>query len=226
MHGSVVQRNSAICALVLASAVCLAGPAGAFEFPGPGDPEGFVARLLLNEVPFPGERGYRSEEDSKAAMEQVAWVLLSRLSHIPPGYSQAEVASVRTRNLLDIITAGGARGQVDGFYRDRQDRLRTVPRVEERLRYLRSIADQGEPGRFARLLAHGRDLARWALRGSGLAEDRFRTLRRIRERAVTGRAYSWMTDQHYYHPGGAFVAIPDGEKGSLGGNRFFTLRQP
>jgi hypothetical protein len=27
-----------------------------------------VALLLINEVPFPGERGYLSEEDTKAAM--------------------------------------------------------------------------------------------------------------------------------------------------------------
>jgi hypothetical protein len=42
---------------------------------------------------------------------------------------------------------------------------------------------------------------------------------------VTGRAYSWMTDRGCYNPGGNFVRIPDAEQGSLGGNRFFTLRK-
>ena len=41
---------------------------------------------------------------------------------------------------------------------------------------------------------------------------------------VTGRAYSWMTNTGY-KPGGNFVAIPDANEGSLGGNRFFTLRK-
>jgi hypothetical protein len=34
-----------------------------------------------------------------------------------------------------------------------------------------------------------------------------------------------MTDKDYYRPGGNFVTIPDAEDGSLGGNRFFTLRK-
>jgi len=42
---------------------------------------------------------------------------------------------------------------------------------------------------------------------------------------VTGRAYSWMTDVDSYHPGGNFVSIPSTDDGSLGGNRFFTLRK-
>jgi len=43
--------------------------------------------------------------------------------------------------------------------------------------------------------------------------------------AVTGRAYSWMTDRDIYNPGGNFVTIPDSQNGSVGGNRFFTLRK-
>jgi hypothetical protein len=55
--------------------------------------------------------------------------------------------------------------------------------------------------------------------------DRFATLYLVQQIAVTGRAYSWMTDKDYYRPGGNFVTIPDAEDGSLGGNRFFTLRK-
>jgi hypothetical protein len=34
-----------------------------------------------------------------------------------------------------------------------------------------------------------------------------------------------MTDRDCYKPGGNFVAIPDVDGGSPGGNRFFTLRK-
>jgi hypothetical protein len=46
------------------------------------DTRGYVARLLINEVPFPGERGWESEADSKDAMRQVLFVLDARLNHI------------------------------------------------------------------------------------------------------------------------------------------------
>ena len=49
--------------------------------------------------------------------------------------------------------------------------------------------------------------------------------RSVNQIAVTGRAYSWMTGQDYYNPGGNFVRIPDAQQGLLGGNRFFTLRK-
>jgi hypothetical protein len=34
-----------------------------------------------------------------------------------------------------------------------------------------------------------------------------------------------MTDEPQYNPGGNFLRIPDEQEGSLGGNRFFTLRK-
>jgi hypothetical protein len=34
-----------------------------------------------------------------------------------------------------------------------------------------------------------------------------------------------MTDVDSYHPGGNFVSIPNADDGSMGGNRFFTLRK-
>ena len=67
------------------------------ELDSPDTPAGYVALLLINEVPFPGERSYISEENSKAAMLSVLWVLHCRLSLIPPGYSQKEVAAVEAR---------------------------------------------------------------------------------------------------------------------------------
>lgn len=214
--------------VIFAGALCLpaAGPAPAgVELPPPGEPAGYIARLLINEVPFPGERGYVSEADTRAAMLAVLWVVESRLKHVPGGYTQPEVASVNAENAIEVITAGGERGQCDGFYRDGSGRPVFSPRVGERIDNLLRIAGQGEPGRFARLLTYGRDLAAAYVRG-GIAEaDRFAGLKRIGNLPVTGRGYAWMSDRDYYDPGGRFVRIPNADGGVLGGNRFFTLER-
>ena len=185
---------------------------------------GYIARLLLNETPFPGERGWVSETDSKAAMLAILWVLHGRIHHIPEGYRQEHIASVRTGDILDVITVGGERGQCDGFYRDKRGRCMAVPRVHERIDYLLGIANKGKPGRFALLINYAQGLAR-AYESGGITEaDRFATLHRVGSVPVTGRAYSWMADADTYHSGGNFVRIPDQHGGRLGGNRFYTLR--
>lgn len=184
---------------------------------------GYVARLLINEAPFPGERGYLSEDDTKAAMLSILWVLHSRMHHVPEGYKQEEVAAIRSKNILDVITA---KGQCEGFFRDAAGNLATAPRVEQRIAYLLKIANGGgKPGRFASLLNHGQGLASSYMKDGIQGADRFAGVNRVGPIAVTGRAYSWMTDQDYYNPGGNFVTIPDALQGSLGGNRFFTLRK-
>src|SRR5436853_1274273 len=58
-------------------------------------PAGYLARLLINEVPFPGERAYISETESQGSMLQILWVLHGRLRLIPPGYRQEHLAGVR-----------------------------------------------------------------------------------------------------------------------------------
>ena len=88
-------------------------PAANVELDSPSTPAGYLSLLLINEAPFPGERGFRSEEDSKAAMLAVLWVLHCRASAIPAGYTQKQVASVDSRSVLDVITAGGIKGQGD-----------------------------------------------------------------------------------------------------------------
>ena len=186
---------------------------------------GYVARLLLNEASFPGERGWISEDDSKAAMLAVLWVCHGRIHYIPSGYLQQHIATVRTNDIINIITAGGKHGQVDGFYRDTFGRFRSVPRVQGRLDYLLQIASKGRPGKFARLINYAQGLAD-AYFAWGMSEaDRFAGLTVIARIPVTGRAYSWMTDMGYYSPGGNFVRITDDLDGYLGGNRFFTLRR-
>ncbi len=190
-----------------------------------GTHEGFLARLLVNEVPFPGERAYRSEADTRRGMEAIINVLHARRRIVPSPYRQVEVAAVTSDDVFDIITAGGVRGQVDGFFRDRQGRLTTTARVEERWQLLQHIAARGGSGRFSALLAHAHHLARAYLESGATPPDRFRDLRVIDGIRVTGRAYSWMTDINNFHPGGSFVRIPDALGGSLGGNRFFTLRR-
>lgn len=199
-------------------------PAGV-ELPPSGDPAGYIARLLINEVPFPGEQGYVSEANSRSAMLAVLWVVESRLRHTPGGYTPGEVSAEGAENAIDIITAGGEKGQCDGFYRDRSGQAVFSDRVGDRIDNLLRIAGSGSPGRFARLLTYGRDLAAAYVRGGIEEADRFAGLTRVGEVAVTGRAYSWMADRDYYNPGGQFIRIPNADSGVLGGNRFFTLER-
>ncbi len=188
-------------------------------------PAGYVALLLINEAPFPGERGYVSESDSKACMLCVLWVLHCRLTAIPPGYTQKQVAAVEGRDIIDIMTAGGVKGQVDGFYRAADGRPAAVPRVHERVNYLVGIANRGEPGKMARLLLYARDLARAYFKAGPAGQDCFAELRKIGPKAVTGRGYAWMTDARGFDPGGSFVRVPDEDKGAQGGNRFYNLER-
>lgn len=184
----------------------------------------YLALLLVNETPFPGERGWISEADTKAAMLAILWVLHGRIHCVPEGYTQSQIAAVRTKDIIDVITAGGVHGQCDGFYRDDAGRFVAVGRVHERAAHLELIAGQGEPGRFARLLEYARGLASSYSASGPDGADRFAGVSRIEGTDVTGRAYSWMTDTNSYAPGGNFVRIPDAQSGAVGGNRFFTLR--
>ena len=195
------------------------------ELDSPDTPAGYVALLLINEVPFPGERSYVSEENSKAAMLSVLWVLHCRLSLIPPGYRQKEVAAVEARSVIDVMTAGGVKGQVDGFYRGPDGRPTAVPRVHDRVAYLSNLANRGQPGKMARLLLYARDTARQYMQAGPTGRDLFVELRRIGSKPVTGRGYAWMTDIRGCDPGGSFVKIPDDRQGTLGGNRFYTLER-
>jgi len=186
---------------------------------------GYLARLLLNEAPFPGERGWTSEADTKAAMLSILYVLDARMHHIPPGYRQVQIAAVRSQDIIDIITVGGEKGQCDGFYKDAAGKPKAVARVHERIAYLSNIGNKGSPGRFAKLLNYGQGLAEAYVKGGLEEADRFAGLQRVGSTPVTGRAYSWMTDRDCYNPGGNFIKIPNQHDGSLGGNRFFTLKE-
>src|SRR5687768_6982533 len=212
---------------LLATTVLLLAPPTHAEvtLPPMSSVEGYVCRLLVNEVPFPGERSYTSEADTMLAMEGLLRVLDARLKHIPPGYTQQQIAAVRTGNVIDIITAGGVKGQFDGFYRDASGTPVMVPRITQRIDNLLEIAGRGEPGKFARLLEHAAALARNYTSGTLSFRDPHKDVRVVNGVAATGRAYSWMTDEPQYNPGGNFLRIPDGQSGSLGGNRFFTLRK-
>lgn len=195
------------------------------ELPPADTLQGYVALLLVNETPFPGERGWVSEEDTKAGMLAILWVLHSRLVYVPPGYRQEQIASEKCADIVAVITAGGEKGQCDGFYRDSSGKFVAVRRVHERVEYLEQCAGRGKPGKFARLLAYAEGLAVAYVQGGMAGADRFAGITCVEDTAVTGRAYSWMTDRDGYHPGGNFVRIPDDESGSLGGNRFFTLKK-
>jgi hypothetical protein len=186
-------------------------------------PQGYLARLLVNEVPFPGERFWVSEEDSSSAQFAILWVLRNRLRHIPRGYTQRQVAAVTTDDVVDLLTAGGVHGQVEGFYRGPDGRPTMTSHVTERLAHLLAVANRGTPGKFARLLNHAQQLADGFV--ANAPADRFAALRELDGVAVTGSAYGWMTDRDIFRPGGNFVRIGDRWRGGMGGNRFFTLRQ-
>lgn len=203
---------------------CMHAHAGVVLKPA-SDSSGYLARLLINEAAFPGERGFVSVKDSKSAMLAVLWVLHARRDHIPSGYTQKRIAAVRSDDIIDLITAGGIRGQCDGFYRDTQGHPTMVPRVEARVKRLVRIANTGAPGRFAELLQYAQSLTIAYMNGGIHEADRFASLSRIANMPVTGRAFSWMAGQDTYHPGGNFVRIPNEYSGLLGGNRFFTLRK-
>ena len=196
------------------------------ELDRPDTTSGYLARLLINETPFPGERAYESEADSRVTMLQILWVLHSRIHLIPKGYQQAQVAGVQSKDIIDVITGTGGRRQCEGFYRNAAGRFVTAPRVEERIANLLGIANRGsKPGRFAALLNYAQGLARAYVKEGIAGADCYAGLTRVGVVVVTGRAYSWMTDVDSYHPGGNFVSIPSTENGELGGNRFFTLRK-
>jgi len=124
-----------------------------------------------------------------------------------------------------VITVGGEKGQCDGFYRNDAGQFAAVSRVYERINYLTKIANDGKPGKFARLINYAQGLADAYIKGGLKEADRFASLDEVNRIPVTGRAYSWMTDRDYYNPGGNFMKIPDADEGSLGGNRFFTLKK-
>lgn len=206
--------------------LCCAANAGAADFARlepATSAAGYLARLLANESPFPGERGFVSEADTKATMLSILWVLHARMNHVPPGYQQEEIAAIRSQNVIDVITA---KNQCEGFSKDAAGKPVAAPRVEARIQNLLKIANSGDkPGRFANLLNFVQGLASAYLAGGVPGADRFAGLAVVNQVAVTGRAYSWMTGMDYYNPGGNFVTIPDAQQGLLGGNRFFTLRK-
>jgi hypothetical protein len=216
-----------MCVLLLITAAGAAQTSSPFvQLDRPDTSSGYLARLLINEVPFPSERAYESEADTKSAMFEILWVLHSRIHLIPKGYTQQQVAGVRSPDIIDVITGTGGRRQCEGFYRNAAGQFVTAPRVEERLNYLLKIANSGgKPGRFAALLNYAQGLARAYVKDGIEGADRYAGLKQVGPVVVTGHAYSWMTDVDSYHPGGNFVSIPSTQDGSLGGNRFFTLRK-
>jgi len=197
----------------------------AVTLPAATNTAGYVCRLLINEVPFPGERGYRSEADTKTAMEALLFVLDGRLRRVPAPYRQAQVAATTAKDILDVITAGGVHGQFDGFYRDARGQPAMVSRVGARIDNLVRIAGQGQPGKFAHLLQHASTLATAYVAEKLTCTDPHAPVKAVRGIPATGSAYGWMADELRFNPGGNFLRIPDEQRGSLGGNRFFTLRK-
>jgi hypothetical protein len=153
---------------------------------------GYLARLLINEVRFPGERAFVSEANSEASMLQILWVLHSRIYQIPKGYLQVQVAGVQSKDIVDVITGTGGRQQCEGFYRNEAGEFVTASRVEERIENLLRIANGGSrPGRFAAMLNYAQGLARAYVKGGLAGADRYAELKQVGPVPVTGHTYSW-----------------------------------
>jgi hypothetical protein len=221
-----LNMKTILLAVMITAAAAVSEAAPLAQLDSASTVSGYLARLLINEVPFPGERGYESETATKEAMVQILWVLHGRIHMIPKGYTQQQVAGVRSESIIDVITGTGDRRQCEGFYKNSAGKFVTDSRVEDRLNYLLKIANKGtKPGRFSDLLNFGQSLARAYVNEGIEGADRFDDLKWVGRIEVTGHAYSWMTDVNNYHPGGNFVSIPSEHEGSLGGNRFFTLKK-
>jgi hypothetical protein len=222
-----VRKTLVLHLLALAALITPLRASAAFaELDPPTTVSGYLASLLINEAPFPGENGYVSEQNTQATMLAILWVLNARIRYIPAGYKQVWVAGVQSSNVIDVIVGTGEKRQCEGFYRDASGRFVSDARVRERINYLLKIANTGtKPGRFANLLNYAQGLARAYVKGGMDGADRYAGLKQVGKVQVTGRAYSWMTDKDYFKPGGNFVSIPDSDDGTLGGNRFFTLRK-
>ena len=188
-------------------------------------PADYLAALLINEVPFPGEPAFKSADDSKAAMRAILHTLHNRRAAPPQGYTRWQVAATSSSDLIDIITAFN---QMDGFFKDKHDRHAYAPRVAERMDYLRRLAQRDDTPTLADLLAFAQTLALDFAKGNPPPfPDPFAELTRLPpgDIDVTGSCYGWMTDDPAYNPGGNYVRIPDEFGGALGGNRFYTLRK-
>lgn len=209
-------------ALVVAGLCAMQVVAANVELQPADSEEGYVARLLINEVPFPGDPLYRNEEDSKRGMFAILVVLDNRIHYIPPGYTQAQIANTKTRDIIDVITAPG---QVQDFFKTRDGQFTASRRVFVRVNYLVKIANQGSPGRFAHLLNYAQELAQDYFRGEITGQSVFGSLEHVGGTPVTGRGYAWMTAGLPCEPGGSFVKVPRSLDGLLGANRFYTLRK-
>jgi hypothetical protein len=84
---------------------------------------GYLASLLINEVPFPGERAYMSEADTRDAMLQILWVLHSRIHQIPPATSSSTSPAFNPRTSLMSSPAPVAGGSARVFIAMRPDSL-------------------------------------------------------------------------------------------------------
>ena len=112
------------------------------------------------------------------------------------------------------MTAGGVKGQVDGFYRGPDGRPAAVSRVHDG-RWLTCWASPIAVSRerWPAVVVRARTSAAPILAGRATGRDLFADLRKVGAQPVTGRGYAWMTDVRGCDPGGSFVRIPDDRPG-------------
>lgn len=186
--------------------------------------EGYLAYLLINENPFPGEAGYVSEDETKQGMAQILWVVNNRLNSVPQGYTEFQIANTNSRTVIGIISA---KDQCEGFFLNDEGEPDMANRIKERANYLLEIANSGGvPGKFSNLINYAVMISKnYIINVDISAPNFYASIYKIGSINVTGDGYSWMTDVNHYSPGGDYVFIPNNLNGAVGGNRFFTLKK-
>jgi hypothetical protein len=136
-----------------------------------------VMSLLINEVPFKGDKQYVSLANSEAAMLAIAWELYNRLNTVPPGYTQHQIANVNVSGpgtiqaYTKIITAPG---QFQNFSTvDSKGNWVIASSVANKIQSIVALANLGSPGDIAAEVNYAITLANELESGSNLPPDPF-----------------------------------------------------
>ena len=168
--------------------VTLLAPSPPLDSPAP--PPATSPGSSSGETPFPGEtRFHVSEEETPPRhAPDPSGFLHGRIHLVPLRYTQQQIASVHTDDILEVITGGGGLAGARASPTRMPPVAPSPPRVEQRINFLLGIANRGSApsSRFARLLNFAQNLARatcpTASSGSG---DRLRRCHRHRPRRAS-----------------------------------------
>lgn len=169
--------------------------------------DGLLARLFIVENSEPGKPGYEANQ-IKRAMQAMKAAIHNRLNYHPNLFLASGAASYS-----DIITA---RGQFAGFARGQDGKVVIEKALSDNIDRVLKLANQGSPGPYTEFVKNAIEVAK------GPVTDPFAGVTTIDNSPVDGGTFGWRTVAHA-DPGGYFVAIPSGQSGIIGNNKFYTL---